>query len=634
MKKSNYPNLLSPTRINKLILKNKIIATPCGPINLKALGGAAVVMTGSVAVDCKKSFWYADSPYPFSRYEVEKQRIQITEAHFGGAKIAVELFHVGMWCRVAEDDFAWGPSDCVLDNGTKIKELTYEEMDVIVDAYARTAKDAKDLGYDMLFMHFAHGWLASSFLSPYFNKRTDEYGGPIENRAKFPLRILKAVREAVGPDFPIDMRVNADDKLDGGIVFDDVIKFVQMASKYIDAVQLSCGQDIIIEGNVHMATTNLLPKNYNVQYSVELKKHIKNILVYAVGAIMDVDEAEMLLAEGKVDLIAMGRQLIADPDLPKKIIENRVEDITPCVRCLQCYHISTNRRNAACTVNPTALRPYIPSVVNKTESPKHVVVIGGGPAGITAALTADKAGHNVTLIEKENELGGLLRYISKEHFKSEYKKYLQYLKRQIAKSTIDVRVNTLADKKYIENLNPDNIVIAVGAKQFIPDIEGINGKNVLTIFEAISNPEKIGEKVSIIGAGVVGVEIAIGLAEFENKKVKMIEITDDYASTANKLYKEGLRQKIESLDNIEIRLNTSCSKINEKSIEVIKNGIKEVIETDTVIIATGLKVDINEVEQFYGITPYTAIAGDCVRPRIIMEAVFEGYSCGMNIGGL
>jgi pyruvate/2-oxoglutarate dehydrogenase complex dihydrolipoamide dehydrogenase (E3) component len=227
-----------------------------------------------------------------------------------------------------------------------------------------------------------------------------------------------------------------------------------------------------------------------------------------------------------------------------------------------------------------------------------------------------------------------LRYISKEHFKSEYKKYLQYLKRQIAKSTIDVRVNTLADKKYIENLNPDNIVIAVGAKQFIPDIEGINGKNVLTIFEAISNPEKIGEKVSIIGAGVVGVEIAIGLAEFENKKVKMIEITDDYASTANKLYKEGLRQKIESLDNIEIRLNTSCSKINEKSIEVIKNGIKEVIETDTVIIATGLKVDINEVEQFYGITPYTAIAGDCVRPRIIMEAVFEGYSCGMNIGGL
>jgi len=625
-----YELLLSPIKMNSLMLKNRIISTPVGRVDEKAKGGAAVVIEGSIAVDCEKSFWKKDSIYPFAKYEKVKHKQQVDIAHYYGSKIAVELFHAGIWCNVPEGDFAWGPSDDFLqEEKRQIKALDEEHMQEICDAYGRTAREAKALGYDMLFMHFAHGWLASSFLSPYFNHRKDEYGGSIENRSRFPLRILKAVREAVGPYFPIDVRLNANDRIEGNTIeFKDVIEFVKLAEPYIDAVQLSCGQDMIREGNVHMASTNLLPQMYNVEYAAELKKHVNKVLVYAVGAIQTVDDAERILEEGKVDLIAMGRELVADPELPRKVMEGRSEDIVPCLRCNYCYHIATDRVNQCCSVNPIALRD-IPQDLAKVKEPKNVVVIGAGPAGLKAALTADKIGHKVTLIEKSSEIGGLLKYIAKEHYKIEVARYLEYLKKQLDKSDIRLLLNREATKESVASLNPDRIIIAIGAELSSPPIKGIEKKSVIDCLSAIAHPEKVKDRVVIIGGGVVGIELALGLGAEEKKQVTVIEATDQIARTANMLYSIAINQTLRSnTDTIEVLKQTKCLEINDKGVLVEKEGKERLIEADTVILATGLRPKTEEAHSFYGITPYTDMAGDVNMPRLILEATYEGYSLG------
>lgn len=628
MKEMKYKHLFTPIKMNSVILKNRILSTPAGQVDEKARGGAAVVMNGSMAVDCDRSFWRKESPYPFSKYEKEKYKQQVNIAHYHGAKIAAELFHAGVWCIVPEDDFAWGPSDTYLEAEKRtIKALTEEEMEVICKAYAKSAKDALELGYDILFIHFAHGWLASSFLSPYFNKRTDQYGGSIENRSRFPLMILKAIREAVGPNVPIDMRINADDRLEGDTIkFEDVITFCQWAEEYVDSINVSSGQDIIHEGNVHAMSLNLYPEFYNVDYAIELKKHLKKALVYPVCAILDFEKADQLIGEGKIDMIGIGRGVICDPDMPTKLCEGKLEDVRPCVRCNYCYHIATNRGNIGCTVNPTALR-QIPKEIIHVDEPKHVVIIGAGPAGINAALAADQAGHQVTLIEKESEVGGLLRYISLEYYKNGYKRYLKYLKTQLAKSKVNIILNTKADREYVESLNPDKIIIAIGGELVTPRIEGVHQPHVLDCLTAISQPDKIKDKVVIVGGGVVGIEIALELANIEKKDVTVVEMSDELVSTANMLYKVGLNQELRKSD-IKVMKNTTCTRINEHSVEVRENNELKYLDADTVIIAVGIRSKSQEAHEMYGITPYTDMVGDVVKPRVIMEATFEGYSAG------
>ncbi len=628
---NKYPQLLSPIQINSLMLKNRILGMPTGCSTAPAAGGAAVVTIGSVAVDCEKSSWDYTAEYSFSKYNAAWHREQISTAHYGGAAISCELFHAGVWCRVPKGDFAWGPSDCYMEEyDRQVRALDEEHMQEICGAYARTARDAKDMGYDMFLMHFGHGWLASSFLSPYFNKRTDEYGGSIENRARFPLRILKAVRDAVGPKFPIDMRLNDNDRLPGGIEFEDVIRFVQLAEPYIDAVQLSCGQDMIRLGNIFAIPTNLTPHMLNVEYAAALRKHLSSKLkVYAVGAIMNPDEAEEIIASGKVDMVALGRTLTADPQYANKLMEGRREDIIPCVRCQQCYHIATNRRNVGCTVNPAILRPGLDTSLVRTDSPKHVVVIGAGPAGLQAAITADKVGHKVTLVEKDGEVGGLIRLIAREHYKSEFRDYLDYMRRQLDKSHVDLRLNTPATPDYIRSLKPDRLIIAIGAEPVTPPVEGIDGPNVMGFRQAIMEPETIGDRVAVIGGGVVGIELALGLSLEEGKEVHVIEMGDQIAATANMLYQTGIKEAISRAKTLKIHLKTTLKKVNFDSVVAEPaNASAATLSVDTVIVAAGLRPKTAEAHSFYGIVPDTLITGDCKALRIVMEANFEGYAAG------
>lgn len=634
MKEVKYPNLFKPIMINKTMIKNRIIATPVGPRGKKAYGGAGIVITGSIAVDSKNSFWASDMPYAFSKYRVGEVKQMVLEAHAGGAKISAELMHCGRNARVKDGDFAFGPCDGFNDDGCKVKALTKDQLEDIVKAYAKLAKDCKDIGFDLLFMHFAHGWLPAQFLSPLYNHREDEFGGSLENRARFPLMILKAVREAVGTDFPIDMRISSVEYVANSIKFEDTLEFIKMAENYIDSVQISCGLDMGFnyEGNVHMSTTIFEPHFKNVEYASEVKRHVK-IPVSAVGGIMSPQEAEELIASGKLDMVAIGRAMVADPEWSNKALYGIDEDIVPCVRCLQCYHIASQRRNVGCTVNPIYSNENIvidPKQVEKNIDKKKVVVVGAGPAGIRAALAADLKGNEVILIEKESCIGGMLRYISKEHYKEDMLRYYRYLKRQVEKSNINLLLNTVATKKMIEEMAPDYLIVAIGGEEIIPNIPGVDKPLVISCLDAIERYNNLKNKIVIIGGGTVGSELALALSEIEKKEVTIIEVGNKLASKGNLLYQISLRQHMDKCSSLTRLLNTKCIEIKDHSIIISTNNQIKEIECDHVILATGFKSKQEEANSFFGIIPNTILIGDCLNVRTMMEATFEGYTSGIN----
>jgi len=626
-----YPNLFSPIKINTVTARNRIVATPVGEVfEEKALGGAGIVICGHTIVEPgRSSFASPDEPYGFYKYEVERTQSKIRRAHQAGAKASIEIFHAGQYARVK--DYAMGPMGFIREDGVEVKAMDLSMMEHTADCFAATSKDAKDLGFDMIFVHFGHGWLAPQFLSPLFNQRTDEFGGSLENRAKFPLMILQRIRKAVGPFFPIDMRISAIEWVQGSITFEDTLAFIKMAEPYIDTVQISAGLDINHEGNVHMVTTNFKPHTVNAEYAAIVRKNVK-IPVSTVGAVMNPQEAEDLIASGKVDLVGFGRSFIADPDWPNKAKEGRTEDIVPCIRCNQCYHISTNRRNVGCSVNPRYTNEdFVTKVPLMAEVKKHVVIIGAGPAGLKAALTASQRGHHVTLLEKSSEVGGAVHYIAKEYYKQDILAYLTYLKGQLKKSNIDLRLNTIATPESVKALNPDAIIVAVGASPIVPPIPGIDLPHVMGFYDALENEDKIGQNVVIIGGGSIGAEIGLELAELHHKNVTIVELFDQIAVQGNLLYRIALRQKMDAVPNLIKKMNSACQSISTEGCLLKTPEGLETIPADTVIIATGVRANMKLAESFYGIVPDTFTIGDCNSARKIMEAVFEGHTIACTI---
>jgi NADPH-dependent 2,4-dienoyl-CoA reductase/sulfur reductase-like enzyme len=403
-----------------------------------------------------------------------------------------------------------------------------------------------------------------------------------------------------------------------------------MAEPYLDAVQISAGVDIGIQGNVHMATTTFAEHMPNVGWAAEVRKSV-SIPVAVVGAVMHPDEAEAALARGDVDLVALGRPLIADPDWPRKAQEGRAGDIVPCIRCLQCYHISTERKNVGCSVNARFWNEsFVPRALTPAVARKHMVVVGGGPAGIQAALTADRRGHRVTLLERDDALGGQLRWVAKERYKQDIAAYLAYLLRQVAASGIDVRTGVDATPGTVEALAPDSLVVAVGADEVRPPIQGADLPHVYTGCGAIDREAELGRRVVIIGAGQIGTEIGLELAVLRGAQVSLVETGETYAGQGNTLYREGLRQELEKAEDLTFLFRTTCHRITPDGVVVAgPDGHEQLLPADSVVISVGMRS--RAVEHYYGITPETVTVGDAVRPRIIMDAVFEGYTYAMNL---
>lgn len=627
--KTKYERLFTPIKINTLTIRNRIVATPTShDFYDKAAGGAGIVICGNTIVEFgTSSFASPDEPYLFHKYSVEEAQQRIRMAHAGGARASLEIMHAGQYARVK--NFAFGPMGYIRDDGVEVKAMDEAMMDHTADCYAQAALDAKNLGFDMVFLHFGHGWLPAQFLSPVFNHRQDAYGGSLENRMKFPKLILEKVRAAVGPRYPIDMRISAVEWVENSIDFADTLAFIQAIEPLIDTVQISAGLDINHEGNVHCVPTNFKPHMPNADYARQVREKV-SIPVAVVGAVMSPDEAEQLLADGVVDLVAFGRSFIADPNWPNKALAGKEADIVPCIRCNQCYHIASNRRNWGCSVNPLYRNEgFLSKMLLPMTEANKVVVIGAGVGGMKAALTAAARGYQVTLIEKERYLGGAVHYIAKEHFKEDIRRYLIYLEGQIQASAVDVQLNTLATAESIRQLEADVVIVATGAVPIVPPIPGVNLPHVLSFYEAIEQEAALADDVVIVGGGTIGAELALEQAELYHRHVTIVELSNQIAVQGNMLYRIALRQKMEVLDNLVVLKQTQCAEITADRV-VLKNkeGFESTIPAGTVIIATGVRADLKTVELFQNTAPRVYIVGDSNNPRKIMEAVFEGYSIG------
>ena len=618
----NYSELFAPIQVNQMILKNRIIAAPIVShvSKEKVTSGISMAIIGCGFIKEKHAPIKGDV-YMFDKYYREETRAKLDFYRQGGAKVSLELMHAGMYARTDKNvDYVYGPCDLVRDDSMVVKAMNETDMEKVAESFALSALDAKKMGFDMVTLHFAHGWLASQFLSLHWNHRTDEFGGSMENRVKFPLMILKKVREAVGRDFPIDIRMNGEDHLDRGTTIDEAVYFAKVASQYVDMLHVSFGTDINREGNIKMAATTLEQHHLNIHLSKEIKKNV-NIPVVVVGSIETPEEAQMIIKEGYADCVALGRALVADPLWAKKVYEDREKDIVPCLRCLNCFHIATDRWNVGCSVNARYNKEdQYPLVLEQAKTLKKVFVIGGGPAGMKAALTCAQRGHDVTLFEK-HELGGLISFSDYATSKKDLKRYKDYLIDQIHQSPVHLEIGKSVTPSDIKERKPDALMIAIGAKMIIPNIKGIEAEHVLPVTEAYTKMNQLSDEVVILGGGTSGIEMALELCAL-NKQVTVIEMGDKINQSANMLYKVALQKKMQKFPSLNILLNTRCVEITHEGVHIEYKNEKRFLKCKHVIL--GFKPN-DEANAFYGITPETYVIGDCQRVATVMEANKDAY---------
>ena len=632
MKHKIYPNLFSPIKINKMMLKNRIIAAPLGSYTDKSLGGVAMIVRGtSGGVKDSRARMSPGRYYFESKEETSKVMEQVSVIHQRGAKAEYEMCHVGQFAYVEKGDYAIGPVSYTREDGVEVRAMDQAMMEDIASKYAETAKDAKEYGFDVVMLHFAHGWLPAQFLSPLYNKRTDEYGGSFENRIKFPMMIVKKVREAVGPDYPLDMRISACEHVDGMQNPEEVGEFLHRIEEQIDMVHISCGLERELKANIYSCSPTYFPHELNVGWAKKIKEKI-NIPLAVVGAIMTPEEGEEIIATGAADMVVIGRALLADPFWAQKAFEGRADDIVPCIRCMRCYaqHVIEPTEGRAgisrCSVSPRYLRENrVPVKLSKAENKKRIVVVGGGPAGMKAAITASERGHEVILFEKNDKLGGQLICADYDAHKRDLKSYKDYLIGQVEKSRIKVKLNCELTPEEVDKYSPDQIVLALGATPVIPPITGVDKTTVMTALEAYEKLDSLGKHIVIVGGGSIGAELAYTLGE-RGHDVTVIELSDRFNGNSNAQSKAALNILLRPLTNVKIMLETSCKEIEDGKVRIErKDGSFGEIGADHVILAAGMKSRSKEANEFFGVVQDTNLIGDCRRVGTILEATEDGY---------
>lgn len=493
-----------------------------------------------------------------------------------------------------------------------VKEMDQHDIDHVIEQYANCADRLCRAGFDMCMIHGGHGNLIGQFMSPSTNFRNDWYGGSFENRMRFALQVMEAMRAKVGSRMAIEMRISGDEMIPNGMHLDEVCKFLPMTQKYIDMVNISRG--LIVDHNYHFYTQPPYYNEYchNVKYATEIKK-VLDIPVSVVGSIMTLKDAHEIVTSGSADVVAMCRQLMADPETIKKSVRGDEEDVRPCLRCLQvCNKNVDEGRPVRCAVNPTVGREGRYATITPAPKKKKVVVVGGGPAGMMATQTLRQRGHDVVLFEQTGELGGHLPSINKLPFKEDLRRYTAWDIHTTLTCGADVRLNTKATPGLIEKEKPDAVLIATGSKLMQLNIPGSDGENVVDVISVDSGRVKTGQKVVICGGGMSGLECALGLA-MEGKQVTVVDMVpvDDFAKdivnfTRNMLLKQ-LREH-----NVTLVGSQKVSKITPAGIETIDRDWRTYQhDADTVVLAFGLVPNSEDFNDLSNVVPDTQGIGDC-----------------------
>ncbi|MCL1037960.1 NAD(P)/FAD-dependent oxidoreductase [Shewanella submarina] len=714
-----YKHLLSPGKIGSLELKNRIVMAPMGDnfaeadghcseriqafYEARAKGGAGLITMGVGAI-----------AYPMGTAEPYQVGISddkfipglkhLTDrVHRHGARIAIQLQHAGKTAArdMAEGRELWVPSippqsqsdmfnsltraelgAFIRPKGGQVKIRVMDKADIqqMIIWFAEAAERAKKAGFDGVELHAAHSYIIAGFLSPYYNMRDDEYGGSYENRSRLLREVIAAVRDKVGRDYPVWLRLDAYElRVETGITLDECIKTAKLAQECgLDAVSVSAYANPDSGAAFTQAPLVNRPAGF-LDWATEVAKNI-SIPVTAVGRI-EPEVADKAIAEGNISFLAMGRKLLADPDLPNKLSENRADDIRPCIYCYVCVSQIFINERVKCAVNPmTGNESEYP--VELTNAPKHLLIIGGGPGGMEAAAIAARRGHKVTLVEKSARLGGTLFFASMAY--PENGKLLEQQIKQLDHPNIQVRLNTQADKALIEELNPDEVIVATGASRGKPDIPGADGKHVWSgdelrkimtgegkeiarqklsmvqramlssgqitgVTGSIEATRKLsniwmplGNKVTIIGGGLVGLELAEFLAQ-RGRSVTVLEPDHDLGAELsivrrwrvlhelNKLEVTLVKKaQIEAIDADHVHYQVK-TKSEHPDLGLEANLISHALPTDSVVLASGAAPDTRLADTLSAAGVTVHLVGDCQQLGYIEGAIHSAARIARKI---